>query len=315
LTLPNFTEDGIGALYRQHTEATGQLFEDSAIAKACLWSEGQPWLVNALADTVIVDQLKNDFSVTVTAEHIDNAAETLIRRRDAHIDSLLERLREPRIRRVIEPIILGDDYWDDQVLDDDIQYAIDLGLIKRADGSAEPANPIYGEVIIRTLTKRLQEKLNKSLANRWIDEEKVDITTLLKSFQQFWRENSEFLAHPFGYNEATPHLVCFAYLQRALNGGVETIHREYALGRRRLDINIKYKGISYPIEFKLKPREKFSTLKRLAALEQLSDYMDKLGANEGWLLFFDREPNKSWEDKFFNNTEIYNDKTIHVFGC
>ncbi|MDR3203185.1 MAG: AAA-like domain-containing protein, partial [Deltaproteobacteria bacterium] len=88
LTLTNFTEAEIQTLYHQHTEATGQIFERSAIAKAWHWSEGQPWLVNALADTVIVDELSNDFSVAITSEHIDQAAEILIKRRDTHIDSL-----------------------------------------------------------------------------------------------------------------------------------------------------------------------------------------------------------------------------------
>lgn len=39
---------------------------------------------------------------------MDDVAERLIMRRDTHIDSLLERLKEPRVRQVIEPVITGD---------------------------------------------------------------------------------------------------------------------------------------------------------------------------------------------------------------
>jgi hypothetical protein len=53
LTLPDFTESDVKALYGQHTEATGQVFEDEAVQRAFYWSEGQPWLVNAMDQHVV----------------------------------------------------------------------------------------------------------------------------------------------------------------------------------------------------------------------------------------------------------------------
>jgi hypothetical protein len=98
LTLANFTKEEIHSLYCQHTEATGQIFTHEAIDQAWYWTEGQPWLVNALACEAVVKQLKNDYSTVIAGSNIDQAAETLILRRDTHIDSLLDRLKEPRIR-------------------------------------------------------------------------------------------------------------------------------------------------------------------------------------------------------------------------
>jgi hypothetical protein len=92
LTLANFTQDEIQSLYNQHTEATGQVFRQEAIERAWYWSEGQPWLVNALAYEVVVEQLKNNYFKVIDGTNIDQAAETLIQRRDTHMDSLLERL-------------------------------------------------------------------------------------------------------------------------------------------------------------------------------------------------------------------------------
>jgi hypothetical protein len=43
---------------------------------------------------------------------ITEAVQTIIMRRDTHIDSLLERLKEERVRKVIEPIIMGEDFFD-----------------------------------------------------------------------------------------------------------------------------------------------------------------------------------------------------------
>jgi len=98
LTLENFTETEVGELYGQHTADTGQAFPPEAVARAYWWSQGQPWLVNALAREVVDKLLEGDAARAVLPTHFDEAAERLIQRRDTHIDSLIERLREEPIR-------------------------------------------------------------------------------------------------------------------------------------------------------------------------------------------------------------------------
>jgi len=50
-------------------------------------------------------------------------------------------------------------------------------------------------------------------------------------------------------------------------------------------------------------------------LEQLGAYMDKLGAREGWLVIFDRESDKLWEEKIYWKTVDLPQGRIHVVGC
>jgi hypothetical protein len=104
-------------------------------------------------------------------------------------------------------------------------------------------------------------------------------------------------------------------MQRVLNGRVESLSREYALGRRRLDIESKYKGISYPVELKIKRKGQFSKKKAREALDQLSSYMDNLGAQEGWLVIFDRDTRKTWKEKITWDTRQVAERTIHIVGC
>jgi hypothetical protein len=173
LTLPNFTLDEIRVLYSQHTEATGQAFTDEARPSAWYWSEGQPWLVNALARQAVDKILAGDYGQAVTASHIDEAADILMRRRDTHIDSLLARLQEPRVRRFIEPMLAlsNEDAINTQSgesldsLNDDLQYCLDLGLLKK-DDLLRPANPIYASVISRFVSQHVQEKLPKDLIGK-----------------------------------------------------------------------------------------------------------------------------------------------------
>ncbi|MDR1299992.1 MAG: AAA-like domain-containing protein [Oscillospiraceae bacterium] len=311
LTLKNFTSDEIRALYKQHTDETGQAFEKSAVELVYEQTRGQPWLVNAIAREVVEKQLGGDYARTVTAEMAEKAIQTIIMRRDTHIDSLLERLKEERVRKVIEPIIMGE-YIEDR-LSDDFQYVKDLGLISDADKQLKPASPIYAEVIARTLTYNAQAALAESddiyQMPRYIKDGRIDMDYLMRDFQQFWRENSDIWVKRFDYDEAAPHLILMAFLQRVINGGGDII-REMAAGRGRLDLCVVYDGEKYPIEMKLRRGEKT----RAQGVEQTLRYMDVYGAREGWLAIFDRSTGKSWDEKIYMVKEAVDGKTVTVVG-
>jgi len=140
LTLGNFTVEEVSELYGQHTAETGQEFMESALERAFYWTQGQPWLVNALARQ-LTEQLVVDAAVTITATHVDQAKESLIQRQDTHLDSLAERLREPRVRAVIEPMLAGT--APGEIPNDDVRFVLDLGLLRwGVGGNLEPANPM-----------------------------------------------------------------------------------------------------------------------------------------------------------------------------
>ena len=162
LRLGNFTIDEIRELYGQHTAETGQRFDEGCFPMVWEATGGQPWLVNALAHEVTDRMRENrDRSVVITAEMIYRAQERIIYRRDTHIDILIDKLREPRVRRVIEPMLTGSDEFDpEQIPDDDIQYVTDLGLIKKERGKPiEITCGIYREIIPRELTWSKQQTM------------------------------------------------------------------------------------------------------------------------------------------------------------
>ncbi|MDR0652117.1 MAG: ATP-binding protein, partial [Synergistaceae bacterium] len=132
LRLGDFSQDEIRELYEQHTAATGQIFEEDVYPIAWDLTHGQPWLVNALArQTTTKIPEGRDRNNPITLDIIEQAAEALILERVTHLDQLADKLREDRVRRVIAPMIAGE-HWPsngDEPQNDDIQYAIDLGLI------------------------------------------------------------------------------------------------------------------------------------------------------------------------------------------
>ena len=49
--------------------------------------------------------------------------------------------------------------------------------------------------------------------------------------------------------------------------------------------------------------------------EQVCRYMDHLGESEGWLVVFDPDFTKPWEEKISTEDIAQNGKTIHVVRC
>ncbi|MDR1871481.1 MAG: hypothetical protein LBS60_06070 [Deltaproteobacteria bacterium] len=340
LTLPNFTRDDIGILYRQHTAASGQVFEDRAIERAWYWSEGQPWLVNALAYEAIVTILKKDFSAPITFEIIDAAAENLIKRRDVHIDSFLKRLKEPRVAGVMNGVIAGASLKGSEY-DDDRKYCLDLGLVALDEKKClRPANAIYQEIISRTLTDKVQELLDEKIERIvWNDGQIVLVSAVLREFQKFWRENA--FTFPFRinepqiqsflekidnlpnktlikeilklvsqkYDEAAYLIILMAFLQRVVNGGA-LVHRQFAEGRGAVDLRVSFKDRKYLVECKIK-----ENLSEEKSLDQLARYLSSAGEKEGWLVVFDRDRDKSWDEKLTWKTTSHKGLTIHIIGC
>lgn len=312
LRLEDFTCEQIQELLIQHTQETGQRFEAEAVSLIVDLTEGQPWLVNALAYEVCFRKYK-DRSITITAAMIDEAREELIRRRDTHIDVLTDRLNEPRVKAIIQPILLGDADAT-QFPPDDVQYCIDLGLIKA--GKYEIANPIYREVLPRALNYTTQMSITNHSSPMYVEPDgRLNAQKLMTAFQQFYRENADdFIAHA-EYREYGPHLLVMAFLQRVVNGGGR-IHREYALGRGRVDLHLEWKPANQHIVIELKRiREKDSVASIMTlGLRQTRDYMTIAGTNEGHLMIFDVRSNRTWEEKIWHKTEMVDSIAVHVWG-
>ncbi len=287
LTLASFTADEVAALYRQHTEETGQVFTDEALARAFELTRGQPWLTNALARQ-LTEKLVPDPATAIATGDVDRGAEDLIERRDTHLDSLIERLREARVERVISPILEGELVLGDR-LDDDSSYVEDLGLVDASSGHLRIANPIYHEVIPRALAAGTQKTIPYETEWYVQDDGRLDIDALLEGFLEFWREHGEAMMGSQPYKEVAFQLVVMSFLQRITNGG-GWIHREYAIGRGRMDLCVHWPfagGVQREVlELKVWRDGRGDPLQR--GLDQLGRYLDSLALDHGALLLFDR---------------------------
>jgi DNA polymerase III delta prime subunit len=290
LRLGSFSLDDVRLLLGQHTAETGQPLGEAALDHLVALTGGQPWLVNALAREVVVE-MKVAPPQPITVAHLEEAKERLILARATHLDSLVARLHEPRVHRVLEPILAGtvepiavDGY------DDDVQYVVDLGLL--APGPPlQMANPIYREVIVRVLALGLERQLDLDPRSFVRDDGRLDLRRLLEEFAAFWREHADVLTSG-SYREVAPQLVLMAFLHRVVNGG-GYVDREYGVGRGRIDLLVRWPVAGGQREWQREALELKVWRDRRPdplpqGLAQLDGYLERLGLDHGVLLVFDR---------------------------
>ena len=318
IKMGNFSEQECKQLLLEHTHATGQIFDELIFPK--LWSDtkGQPWLVNALAYQLTWKNRElRDRTKFISFTHYMIAREELIQSRATHLDQLTDKLREERVYHVIAPIIANSKTQTLNINDADLEYVSDLGLIVRKP-NIHISNDIYKEVIPRELIIAKQQTIPNQEQIWYINPDNtINTKKLLLAFQDFFRINGDSWIEKFQYKEAGPQLLLQAFLQRIINGGGR-ISREYALGRQRTDIFIEWPTTEQGffgqmqkivIETKILYSNLKSTIQE--GIIQTKEYMDYVNSHEGVLIVFDRDFNKSWDEKIY----VKEVDGLLVLGC
>ena len=216
-------------------------------------------------------------------------------------------------------MILGEVYDPNN---DDKQYCLDLGLIKKTKEGLKISNSIYQEIIPRELTDSTQDNFVPKFKPNWINNDgSLNINTLLTLFKDFWNENSTIWGSNVpGYREAAPQLVFQAFMQRVVNGG-GTINREYALGTGQTDLYVKWQHENegklsiQNIVIELKVIHKswsYETTKK-AAIEQTANYAKLCGEKEAYILIFDKLNKMNWQADEPNENIVHDGVKLEIW--
>jgi ASC-1-like (ASCH) protein len=311
----NFSKNNVTSLFAQRTEETGQQITSEALDYVWEQSSGQPWIVNSLFKRATMRVLDEDSRETVKKEHILAAREQMILARETHFDALAWRMRDPNIHYVMETLLTGQ--TDLRLAQNEgFRQCLDLGLVTNGREGATVANPIYREVLAREISLGAQIMLPPPSQFRWQKPDgSLDMESLLREFQKFWRRHSEIWEQTSDYTEAFPHLLLMAFLQRITNGEGR-IEREYAAGRGRLDLFVEFAEKTFIIEVKLIRDYDSLELVKEEGLEQILSYRDKFDKSiPCYLLIFDRRSEGKKLDWEHRITWEVKDDGVTILGC
>ena len=231
-TLRHFTAGGSGrtlpAAYRRHRAG---LSPRRRIAYAFELTQGQPWLVNALARQAVEVIVPDPTSPWHRRGHRrgQGASDPAPGHAPGQPGRAAARAaRAPRHRADAgRPSRLSD------VPEDDIRFVVDLGLVplrpRRRAGDRQPDLPRGDPPRARLHDCSLAAAHPPHLAAARRPPGRR--TSCLDAFLAFWRQHGQPLLGSAPYHEIAPHLVLMAFLHRVVNGG-GTLEREYAIGTR-----------------------------------------------------------------------------------
>jgi hypothetical protein len=183
--LSNFSRSDIENLFALRTEETGQGINKDALEYVYKQSGGQPWIVNTLFMRATMRVLDEASAENVTIEYVKEAREQMVLARETHLDSLVYRMENPGVRKVMESLITG---ASDPLLgeSESFRLCLDLGLVTKEKGTPTVANPIYREVLARHLTYGPQLAMPEPEWQWEKPDGSLDMDALLKEFQIFW---------------------------------------------------------------------------------------------------------------------------------
>jgi hypothetical protein len=159
-------------------------------------------------------------------------------------------------------------------------------------------NRIYREVIFNYLSANAEHQspiAGRDSADAYVlPGQRFNVQKALLKFQELMK--SEYSKKDRDFLERQGRLVFLAFLKPILNGHGHAFKEPQTSEEKRLDILITYYQHQYVIELKLwrGPQAHEN------GLDQLSDYLDRVGLQEGALLVFDRQGQNTWKSELIN---------------
>ena len=211
LALQSFTLEEVANIYQTHTDATGQLFTLEAVDRAFELTQGQPWLVNALAQYAIEHNRKGP----IESLHIEAAATHLLHHQNQSftlpIDHLSTRLMQ--FQSLLEPVLAQRVLVSSttlQVLD-----LVATGLCRLDPaGGLMIANPLYRQVVMQQLALPAIASLG-FLDILWLNVDgTVNINNIWDTFVRLWQTQGDALIQTVLYESIAPYLAVFSFFHR-----------------------------------------------------------------------------------------------------
>lgn len=280
--MPPFTPENVRHLYGQYTEETNQPFSEEAIDLLHKATRGQPWLINRLG-TILTVNVKPQTLEPIRESDVEEAIKLLLNEKNAHFDNLYEKAKlykETFIEIVFDHVGYNPDNEDQGWLE---QY----GLIKKQNGHAVVANPIYKSRYVKTFFKEMDAYPGLSPHDYMLPGNRLDMIKVLLHFERYITQIgvNAFYKEEKPY-EKTGQFLLTAWLYQFVSGGNGELRYELPSGIGRMDILLTYQDHKYIIETKINRHNLERTIEDGVA-QVAEKYLASEKVDEGFLVVFD----------------------------
>lgn len=291
----NFSPQEIQPMLEAYAQDNLVQVDAVAVAERLFYyTSGYPFLVSKLCKIVAEKILPTLPQARWTSAEIDEAASRLVRESNVNFDELIKNIRNnPDLYQLIERILIeGVDFSFDPNADV-INLGLTYGIFAKVNYRLAIHNRIYREVIYNYLSANAEHQspiAGRDSADAYLlPGQRFNVQKALLKFQELMK--TEYNKKERDFLERQGRLVFLAFLKPILNGHGHAFKEPQISEEKRLDILITYYQHQYVIELKLWRGQQAHE----AGLDQLCDYLDRLGLEEGALLVFDHQEQKQWK--------------------
>jgi hypothetical protein len=300
-SLPNFMKEQVQELYAQHTRKTGQQFTDEAIDYAFKITQGQPWLINALAYQACFRETKN-YSKPITQEIFEQAQEALL---DAHTEGFTDYQQQPLARTVIDTII------ERTTNDENMNNVPPISGVEDIKKKAlDIANFIYQDIIPGSVRYTKQKVPIVSFEVYQNIDGSLNMHKVLEAFQGFYQEHSMLWLPTCPYLGSRPYLFFVVFLQCIING-IGTLDHTYVAETHSVRVVLLW-GIRRMVII-LKKISSKSAGEKTAELYDIAQYVTTQNGCEGHVVLFYGKEDTFYDKKLSNKKIIIDAKEIAIW--
>ena len=265
------------------------------------YTSGYPFLVSKLCKTIAEKLTPKKSERHWTPGDLEEAVQMLLRENNTLFTSLIKNLENnPDLYSLTQDIIINGSH----VPFNPHEPVISLGRLYgvfRQNGTVKVHNRIYEQVLYDYLTAKMyQAKLAEGKSEFLIGiyekpDGSLDLEKVLLRFQQFLRE--QYSAKDQKFLERQWRLVFLAFFKPILNGKGHDFKEAQISDEKRLDVVATYLQHKYIIELK----RWYGPSYHQKGLDQLADYLDRQGVDEGYLIIFEGTREKSQRQEWIEH--------------
>jgi AAA-like domain len=265
------------------------------------YTSGYPFLVSKLCKIMDEEILSQNNTQKWTNEDFEIAVRQLLLETNTNFETLTKNLENnPNLYQLVYRILIHGEFQDYNLHDPIVSMGITDGIFKNERG-IKIHNKIYEELIYHYMTSKTKSHLDLTeytvSKNFRLINNVLNMELVLLKFQAFMREQYDKKDRDF--LERNGRLVFLAFMKPILNGHGYDFKEAQISEERRLDVTITFYQHKYVAELKIWR----GAAAHEEGLEQLSEYLDPLRLNEGYLIIFDHSQIKSWKAEWITYQE------------
>ncbi|AOR25175.1 GxxExxY protein [Clostridium taeniosporum] len=306
----SFSPKEISTMLNEYSNENNIAMDINAISEELyFFTNGYPYLVSRLCQ-IIDEKIKKNLKETWTKKDVQKAIKIINEDVNTLFESIVKNLENNNeLYELTKKILIDGEQIVFNPLNPIINIGVTYGIFKKGNDRLEISNKIFEDVIYSYMISKIVTTANNmslyNIKSKFIKENgELNIEKILKRFQQFMKE--QYSSKDREFIEHHGRLLFLAFMKPIINGTGFDFKEVQISEEKRLDLVITYNSFKYIIEMKIWRGPKYHE----EGINQLCDYLDIHGLNNGYLLVFNFNKNKEYKEE---KIQINNKNIISVY--